>query len=542
MDTTASSRMVEMEAASGDDLREEGKNEYLVKVAERAGLNLESGFNQEGQDKEIDSQTQKAEQLLEEEMAKLSLEEHEKAVFRTVGFDETTTVDEREDAAVLNQKLMEMEEALEKISPRKKGALDLAMRSKASYVKQKKLDFLKYCALEPKRAAQRLVSHFAKKQELFGSSELLSRDILYDDLDDGTREFLDRGYWQISPSKDRAGRTVCCFGAGIKEYKSVESILKTVWYMNQIIARDEEFKKNGFIIVINTFGKVEDYRVFQALVPLQRFSEGQLKCLHVCQVTRATKFFMASTRFFYPTHINLITRDHSGDYQQITFALQTYGINTDDLPWQEDDSWSTNYHKKWLEMQKGFAKQNLASTFVITPSRKDVLFGKDAVCRENPGTLRCQHFVDIFYNEYDSAKEKDEKTVVANKIVEMIQMGGGRFLRREGDGWEEVTDLDARKKVAHFFRAKRERQKKATAAEKRKLDIDTSQQNVRNFLKPCANAVASYDPSPVGGVSFGQQPVSQVYTTPTVNQAAPFIPPQEEMLQIFDVSDGQINP
>ena len=44
-------------------------------------------------------------------------------------------------------------------------------------------------------------------------------------INDDCREFVERGYFQISPSKDTAGRTVIFFGAGIKEFKTLKSMV-----------------------------------------------------------------------------------------------------------------------------------------------------------------------------------------------------------------------------------------------------------------------------------------------------------------------------
>ena len=47
---------------------------------------------------------------------------------------------------------------------------------------------------------------------------------------------------------------------------------------------------------------------------------------------------------------------------------------------------------------------------------------------------------------------------MAEEIVVLIQNYGGRFLKRdeESDMWVEVSNLEARNKVSHSFRRKRE--------------------------------------------------------------------------------------
>ena len=54
--------------------------------------------------------------------------------------------------------------------------------------------------------------------------------------------------------------------------------------------------------------------------------------------------------------------------------------------------------------------------------------------------------------EYE-AVGKFQKTIVAERIVNMIRESLGRFLKWEKDkGWVEVDDEAAREKISHFFR------------------------------------------------------------------------------------------
>mmetsp|Transcript_21832 Transcript_21832/g.50269 ORF Transcript_21832/g.50269 Transcript_21832/m.50269 type:complete len:291 (+) Transcript_21832:25-897(+) len=248
-------------------------------------------------------------------------------------------------------------------------------------------------------------------------------------------------------------------------------------YINGAMARDVEYKQNGFVLVCYTFGKPEDFAIFRALHACERSMEGAMKGLHICQVTPAMRLFLASSQLFTSHHVNMRTRVHSGDYPEITFSLQSHGIKTDDQPWQEDDTWSTTWHKMWLDMHIEHERKKLSSDIVITPSRNDVLFGSDKMSLENPGTLRCKYLVDIHWDKYNQASRPARAPILDN-IVATIQKEGGRFLRREKkSGWVEVSIVEARKKVAHYFRGKREKQRKETTkAAKRKLETPQQHQ------------------------------------------------------------------
>jgi len=93
---------------------------------------------------------------------------------------------------------------------------------------------------------------------------------------------------------------------------------------------------------------------------------------------------------------------------------------------------------------------------VITIVRKfDVLFGKGKT-REHVGNLRCAYLVEQHEIEYEGANKID-KTQIANKIVNIVKANNGRFLKKDKQsGWMEVKEKQAREKVSHFFRRRRE--------------------------------------------------------------------------------------
>jgi len=92
---------------------------------------------------------------------------------------------------------------------------------------------------------------------------------------------------------------------------------------------------------------------------------------------------------------------------------------------------------------------------ILKPTSEDVLLGgrgnhKD----ENPGNVRLRTLVASYTTRYNDSC-KFEKTVQAQILVRTVKEGGGRFLKRVGDGWVEVDDAVARDKVAHSFRNNR---------------------------------------------------------------------------------------
>lgn len=98
---------------------------------------------------------------------------------------------------------------------------------------------------------------------------------------------------------------------------------------------------------------------------------------------------------------------------------------------------------------------------INVPGPNDVLLGRGKLIQEHTGNLRFRHIVENHREMYETARRL-EKTLLASKIVEILQQTGGRFVKRDGTGWAEVDDETARYKVSHSFRNKRlaENQKK----------------------------------------------------------------------------------
>ena len=86
----------------------------------------------------------------------------------------------------------------------------------------------------------------------------------------------------------------------------------------------------------------------------------------------------------------------------------------------------------------------------------DVLFGRGKAVVDHPGNTKFRRLVDVYMRKYLEA-ERLEKTCIAEAIVQMIKESSGRFLKKEpGSNWEEVDGPEARKKVAHAFRNRRQ--------------------------------------------------------------------------------------
>lgn len=105
--------------------------------------------------------------------------------------------------------LEQLETEIQKITEDRQ-AYDRAITLNPSYVQDRRfrLKFLRDESYDPKAAAETLVLHFVVKHRLFGSGEILARDVKLSDLSTWDRGLLELGFTQILLSRDAAGRSV----------------------------------------------------------------------------------------------------------------------------------------------------------------------------------------------------------------------------------------------------------------------------------------------------------------------------------------------
>ena len=90
-------------------------------------------------------------------------------------------------------------------------ALRQALELDPNYLRnnrQLKLSFLRSERYKPKEAMEKMIKFFEQKKMLFGVDKLAKRITIDDDLTQEDIHFLNKGFLQIVPVKDRAGRII----------------------------------------------------------------------------------------------------------------------------------------------------------------------------------------------------------------------------------------------------------------------------------------------------------------------------------------------
>jgi hypothetical protein len=156
------------------------------------------------------------------EMNQLSVEERETVLEDIHGI--ARGVDEPFD--YVKNSLVLLEEELSKPTQLNKGAYDLAKFQSKEYVSSEKLRmmFLRAESFDAFKAASRMVKFFYEKYNIFGA-EKLTKDIVLADLDPDDIAALEKGFYQVLPEKDSAGRKVCCYFPKLKVVPRTQNVV-----------------------------------------------------------------------------------------------------------------------------------------------------------------------------------------------------------------------------------------------------------------------------------------------------------------------------
>ena len=136
----------------------------------------------------------------------------------------------------------------------------------------------------------------------------------------------------------------------------------------------------------------------------------------------------------------------------------SFGITPDMLPFDEAGRFSTVQFMEYLEQRR--IKEEEArridrnKNMILYPNSKDVLMGRGRPFQQFVGNLNLAKIVAQHQIEYNES-ERNSKTKLTRRLVQVIKDGNGRFLKRDGKpdgGWVEVNDAQSREKIAHAFR------------------------------------------------------------------------------------------
>jgi hypothetical protein len=116
---------------------------------------------------------------------------------------------------------------------------------------------------------------------------------------------------------------------------------------------------------------------------------------------------------------------------------------------------------EWLEKRKEELQFGDDTDLIHFPSVTDILLGRGFCYQHFPGNLYFITVIEMNKEIYDDAgSDQVKKFVISKEVLRMTHESGARFLQRadiEKDGWLQVDDQAARKKISHAFRNLRRR-------------------------------------------------------------------------------------
>jgi hypothetical protein len=405
--------------------------EYDFKLAKAAGLALDRW-------PESEEEAKRAEEFLAKELANLSLDEHERALFDIHGI----TPVEEECPEMIGRSLQDLQIEIDRIES--KEAYDLARQMNPEYVINPsfRLQFLRSEQFDVKAAAKLIIEHFESKRMGFGSGEILARDILQSDLNETERFMLQTGYLQVLPVRDASGRALIFLTSGPvdqfpEDYDGINEG-RIMWYQTMAMLRDEETQRRGLVYLLMNFNS---YRVkvenFTCTTKIGTSMPANIVGGHYCYNDPDLTPFIRGFQLMVSEHDRCRLRVHFGNREDVDFTLQTYGIPTEACPLKRDGSLSLENHHAWLAMLRAQEErvgardivhsatvedpeqQTLSGedAFIGIPGRFDVLFGKSVLARDHTGTRRALHVVEMYYEDYERTDGKFQKTDIAEKVI-----------------------------------------------------------------------------------------------------------------------------
>jgi hypothetical protein len=115
----------------------------------------------------------------------------------------------------------------------------------------------------------------------------------------------------------------------------------------------------------------------------------------------------------------------------------------------------------WLEKRKKDLQLRDDTDVIYFPSVTDILLGRGFGYQHFPGNHYFITAIEMHKESYDDAgSDQDKKFTISKEVLRMTHESGARFLQRadiEEDGWLQVDDQAARKKISHAFRNLRRR-------------------------------------------------------------------------------------
>eukprot|EP00934_Nitzschia_sp_Nitz4_P009302 Nitzschia sp. Nitz4//scaffold90_size81538//70775//72369//NITZ4_005328-RA/size81538-augustus-gene-0.11-mRNA-1//1//CDS//3329560038//9292//frame0 len=411
--------------------------------------------------------------LIAEALQTLTLEERGQVYDDIHGIDTRAEEAETlETPAFLEKHLHFFEEELQLLKLMKQGspeqqALEMAEQQDKEFVQDRRLRLacLRTRDWDVNEAVASFMKYFDLKLYLFGSA-LLTKYLSIEHLTPKEIAQISKGYCQVLPNRDRAGRAILVWLSIGQDYDSVESLARQVFVM---LPLDIESQRRGVSMVsvratpytIQKGSPTKAMPVFNRLIsdfPLRLVSH------HFClpetsPITRPMGSLLLAVVRAYSQHNKARLRMHIGSYIEWCYALMPFGIPVHLLPLTNDLKVKNKNHREFLDMCSRAALSSNIFDAILLPTNRDLLLGKGKPIQQSPGNVIWSEFLEALIMRQPDLSSPMMYTGLAKQVVEHIHKYKGRILSKDSGVWEAVSDDVAQERIASMMRNRRFRRR-----------------------------------------------------------------------------------
>mmetsp|Transcript_37840 Transcript_37840/g.91766 ORF Transcript_37840/g.91766 Transcript_37840/m.91766 type:complete len:571 (-) Transcript_37840:57-1769(-) len=282
----------------------------------------------------VDRQKKDLDQYLAGTMKELSVQERAAALEEVNCIVDNELETAMEVPAVLDQRLIEMDQHLQRIKSR--SVYEVAESMNAEYVQSRKyrIMFLRGKRYNAKEAAEQMLEHFDSKLMLFGKDKLC-KDITLDDMDEEDRLSIRKGGVQLL-KRDVGGRQICTNMRGAVTHKSIINELRTKYYTFMSMVESEETQKKGAIAVLYVVGDYyKDKNGGSGLAKLGKLVDSlpiHWAGFHFCCGDMVQFVMIRALVLTFPKHLAAKFRCHKGTHLECLYQMRAYGVPSSCLP------------------------------------------------------------------------------------------------------------------------------------------------------------------------------------------------------------------
>ncbi|VEU44454.1 unnamed protein product [Pseudo-nitzschia multistriata] len=347
-----------------------------------------------------------------------------------------------------------------------------------------RLIFLRCERFDCAKAAKRMCSYLDAMHGFFGD-EVLRRRIRWSDLNAKEISWMEKGYSQVLPDRDRAGRRIYLRFLRNDDYNDSNSLSDASWmriglyYLMTLLETDIQAQRSGIIFLFFFHG--------DKINPLTFINRGKLKS----QALKLCPLHLAGAHYCFPNNdystLSMIMKSvriaipkirvHTGDYAECLLALQSFGIPTANIPVDtKTGKILVHNHRRWLDFSRAKDENDeiglsLRECMIECPNHNDVLFGRGN--DKHPGNVMFRNVIKAKLPEYCKVQSIKQSVCMTMNIVEILKKAyGARFLKEHplesgGVYWTETTNDVARTKVRICLRDANTRLKRIAAKEEK---------------------------------------------------------------------------